>query len=146
MGEGRSTLEKFAVTLPPCSSALRYPKSEALDNHSVRDKQTFSDLPALALHAVRHRVQSPARSTVQKSAMKGPIACCRRNFAPQSCRALNLAQSLLSASVCWRRNRRALLFSSENSGSIRLCPHPDPLPERERGNKGCGIIENQKLL
>src|SRR4030095_9954974 len=61
MGEGHSTLEKFAVTLPPCSSALRYPKSEALDNHSVRDKQTFSDLPALALHAVRHRVQSPAR-------------------------------------------------------------------------------------
>ena len=67
MGEGRSTLEKFALTPPPCSSALRYPKSEALDNHSVPDKQTFSNLVGLALHAVRRRVQLPARVQPHKS-------------------------------------------------------------------------------
>ena len=63
MGEGRSTLEKFALTLPPCSSALRYPKSEALDNRSVRDMQIFSDLLGLELHVDRH--QAPRLAHVQ---------------------------------------------------------------------------------
>src|SRR5262244_356209 len=68
------------------------------------------------------------RSTQQKSVMNGPIACCRRNFAPRSCRARKLAQSLTSSELLrvWIREHE-------------IRPHPFP-----EGNKR--MLNNRKLL
>ena len=70
-----------------------------------------------------------------KSAMKGPIGNCRRNFTPPKRRSRSNRHMIRSASVASRRRTRA---RSRFCPSRMSCPHPaatrPPSPASGRGN------------
>ena len=69
--------------------------------------------------------------TTTEVCKKGPIATCRENFTPPSCRLRRQAQSLPSAFVCSRRNDLAravdFWFGPRMGNPWQRAPHP-PTP------------------